>query len=194
MKKLLFLLSALCLFPFCACGTERGGEVFTLTVTADAALSEPFLLEIFDAEGSLGKTQAERGKNLLPRKGLPYYLNAAVPKEYDCPVVRADGSDLSLAVKRAEFSETEGYLHAYTVFLEHADAETFYLLTVCKTGSGEADYCKTAEFFGDRAAIPLADGTYTLDLIADGETVCMKELIFDFAAQPRFCVLDAAKG
>ena len=179
MKRAVCVFAALLSLCFCACAEkEGGGDRFAVTLSAAAEMpAGEITLGLYDKEGlELGTALLKEGKNFLPSSCAPCYAALALPEGYDCPAVRADGSDLSFSVSKAEYSELDGgLLYTYTVFLENFDPSAGYRLQMCRTENGETGYCKTDGFRNGKASLGLADGNYLFEIFSDGALLLQEE-------------------
>lgn len=186
MKKFAALLCAALLMPLCAC--EEGSCFVAVSFRECAAV--PFTAELYGADGwSLGSAALKEGENAFPAEAFPCYLQCALPEEYDCPVVYAEGPSVALSVAPAEYSEDENaYLHKYTAFLLGADPAVRYLLQLCKDAE-EGGFCKFADFESGSAELALSDGEYSLEVFGGGDVVYETAVTLS-ASSLRFCVID----
>lgn len=189
MKKAAFCLCLLLSIPLAACGTE---DTFSVELSfREGTASVSLTLQLCGQDGrSFGTAQLSEGKNPLPLSVASCYLSCEIPREYDCPVVYADGTPVTLIASPAVYSEAEGgYLHSYTVFLEGAAAEE-YLLQMCLLADG--GFCKRMPFENGVVRLPLADGDYSFEVISAGTVIVEDTLSFSYTSN-RFCVIDLNK-
>ncbi len=192
MRRSAFFACLLLSFPLAACG--GGEENFSVRLSFEGEAAPTALsVQLCGADGwSIGTAQFTAGENSLPLSAAPCYLACELPKEYDCPVVYADGEPLSLAVSPAEYSASEGgYLHTYTVFLQNAAEGENYTLQMCLLQEG--GFCKRMSFESGVARLPLADGTYSFELISAESGVLREDTLSFSYTSSRFCVIDLNK-
>lgn len=195
MKKRFF--AAICLiFSLAAagCGAEKSDFTVTLAAGEGVSLGGSVAAELCDESGlSVGTAQLTVGETAFQKSTAPFYLSCTVGEEYDCPVVYADGKDLTVTVKRAEKDENGAYRHAYTLFLKGEDAKKDYALQICMAGEG--GFCYTpVPFRNGAASMALADGDYDVEVILGGEIVYREALSFAYAAGPRYAVVGLEKA